>query len=284
MRIANTKGQRWKPYTSNVRGGLDVKRLLDGTPGAPENYLLNVVRSNGSYVSPRHRHNFDQVRLVLDGTVCVSPGRDMTAGQVGYFPEGTYYGPQDDQGRTWTIMIVQFGGASGEGFMSPEQALAAKTALNEEGEMTGGIFRRRTGAGKRNQDAYEATWEKCTGRRLVYPAPRFDAPVIVEPPGHDWVPAGQQGVARRGFGVFTERETRLESIRLDAGTSWTAPAKRAVQLFFVLKGEGACNGQPYWRHGAVEARSGERANFAAKTATELLLLVMPMIGRAAKAA
>jgi hypothetical protein len=280
MKVANTKGQRWKPYTSNVRGGLDVKRLLDGAPGTPDNYLLNVVRSNGSYVSPRHRHNFDQVRLVLDGTVCVSPGRDMHAGQVGYFPEGTYYGPQDDAGRTWTIMIVQFGGASGEGFMSPEQALAAKTALGEEGEIVGGIFRRKSGAGKKNQDAYEATWEKCTGRRLVYPPPRYEAPVIVEPGGFDWKPVGEGGVTRRSFGVFTERETKLESWRIPAGTTWAAPSKRAVQLFFVLKGEGDCAGQPYYRHGAVEARSGERAAFTAKTDTEILLLVMPTIGRA----
>jgi hypothetical protein len=279
MRIANARGKRWKPYTANVRGGLEVKRLLDGAPGTPENYLLNVVRSNGSYVSPRHRHNFDQVRLVLDGTVCVAPGRDMTAGQLGYFPEGTWYGPQDDRGRRWTIMIVQFGGASGNGFMSPDEALAAKEKLACEGEFRSGVFRRARGEGRKNQDAYEATWERFAGRRLVYPPPRYEAPVIVEPGAFDWKPAGAAGVRQRRFGSFTERETRLAAVRIDADAGWTGPSRRAVQLHFVLRGEGACDGTAYRTHAAVETRPGERARFEARTETEILVLTMPMIGR-----
>ena len=195
MRIANGNKTRWRQNKANVRGNLAIKKLLVGQPGAPENYLCNIARSAGDYASPRHRHNFDQVRLLLDGKLPVTPRRSMTPGQIGYFPEGTYYGPQADDGTGWTIMIVQFGGASGEGFLSADEALAAKTALAREGDFDGGVFRRRTGTGKRNQDSYEAVWEHASGRKLAYPEPRYDAPIIVDPAHFGWK-TGKSGVAR----------------------------------------------------------------------------------------
>jgi len=39
-------------------------------------------------------------------------------------------------------MIVQFGGASGEGFLSADEALTAKRSLAYEGNFDGGVFRR----------------------------------------------------------------------------------------------------------------------------------------------
>ncbi|MDA1327006.1 MAG: hypothetical protein O3C34_19985, partial [Proteobacteria bacterium] len=175
MQIANGNRIRWRQNKANVRGNLAIKKLLVGQPGTPENYLCNIARSAGDYGSPRHRHNFDQLRLLLDGKLPVTPRRSMMPGQIGYFPEGTYYGPQVDDGTGWTIMIVQFGGASGEGFLSADEALAAKTSLAQEGDFQGGVFRRKSGPGKRNQDSYEAVWEHANGRKLAYPKPRYDA-------------------------------------------------------------------------------------------------------------
>ena len=82
------------------------------------------------------------LRLLLDGKLPVTPRRAMHPGQIGYFPEGTFYGPQADDGTGWTIMIVQFGGAGGEGFLSADEALAAKNSLAREGDFDGGVFRR----------------------------------------------------------------------------------------------------------------------------------------------
>ena len=77
-------------------GGIDFKRLMQGTPGSPDNFEFSIVRTAGDYFTPRHRHNFDQVRYCIEGAMNYAPGKDLKAGTAGYFPEGTYYGPQAD--------------------------------------------------------------------------------------------------------------------------------------------------------------------------------------------
>ncbi len=277
MKIANSSRIRWQLNKANVRGKLTVKKLLVGERGTPENYLCNIAKSGGDYSSPRHRHNFDQVRLVLDGKLPVTPRRSMKPGQIGYFPEGTPYGPQIDDGTGWTIMIVQFGGTSGDGFLSADQAQASKRILSREGEFDGGIFRRASGRGKRNQDSYEAVWEHASGRRLIYPKLRYDAPVILDPEGFDWASKGRSGVARKNLGVFTERETRLDMIRLESGAGWTSRGVKAVQLYFVMSGAGVCNGEKYGRHSLIESTDGEALDFQAKSDTQLFSMVMPRV-------
>jgi hypothetical protein len=284
MKIANTSRLRWQLNKANVRGKLTVKKLLVGQPGTAENYLCNIARSDGDYASPRHRHNFDQVRIVLDGRLPVTPRRTMTPGQIGYFPEGTPYGPQMDDGTGWTIMIVQFGGASGEGFLSADEAQSTKESLSREGEFQGGVFKRASGKGKRNQDSYEAVWERASGRRLIYPKPRYDAPVILDPEGFDWTSKTRSGVARKNLGIFTERETRLELTHLDGGAGWSSKAAKAIQLYFVMGGTGTCNGEKYGRHSLIEATDGEALQFQAKSDTELFSLTMPRIKSASRRA
>ena len=47
-------------------GKLDQKFLLLGEDNSPNNYLLNVgLTGAGGWGTPRHRHNFDQIRFVL---------------------------------------------------------------------------------------------------------------------------------------------------------------------------------------------------------------------------
>ena len=44
-------------------------------------------------------------------------------------------------------------------------------------------------ANGKNQDSYEAMWERVAGRRLAYPAARFDSPVLIRSGNFSWVPA-----------------------------------------------------------------------------------------------
>lgn len=284
MKIANGSKIRWQLNKANVRGKLIVKKLLVGEPDTPENYLCNIAKSEGDYGSPRHRHNFDQVRIVLEGRLPVTPRRTMSPGEIGYFPEGTYYGPQADDGTGWTIMIVQFGGTSGEGFLSAGEAQASKERLSRDGEFDGGVFKRKAGKEKRNQDSYEAVWEHASGRRLVYPKPRYDTPVILDPEGFDWRSKGRSGVSCKSLGIFTERETRLEMIRLEKGTNWISRGSTGVQLLFVMNGTGVCNGRTYGRHSLIETAHREALDFQAKSETRLFSLVMPRVSSAMKRA
>jgi len=283
MRVVNAANLKWQGNKAHIRGGggLRLKRLLQGREGTPENYLFNLAHSGGDYSTPRHRHNFDQIRFVLDGDMRISPNQVVKQGQIGYFPEGTAYGPYDDAGKARTIMIVQFGGASGQGYISEDQAARARAALLKDGSFEDGMYVRKAGARTKRTDAFRAVWEHCTGRRLELPRPRYEKPVIVDPKSFDWRPAGRKGVERKTLGIFTERETRLEMVRLQPGAEWTSPAERAVRLFFVVDGAGTCNGKKIGRHGGAESGAGERATFKASRETTLFCLVMPLIGDAA---
>ena len=278
MRLVDSSKVEWRRDAGNVRGGggLDFKRLLAGRPGTPENYRLNLNKTVGDFETPRHRHNFDQVRIVLEGDMRISPQQIVKEGQVGYFPEGTYYGPYDDSGGHRISMIVQFGGASGNGFMSEEEAIAAKSELLKEGTFKGGVFFRTAGTGKPNQDAFEAVWERAIGK-VVYPRPRYDFPIVADPRSFDWKATGQNGVSYKLLGNFTERATRLECVRLEPGASWTSPQENALLLLFVLRGAGSCNDEPYSKHTAIEIEAGETAKFRAADETEIFSLVMPLL-------
>ncbi len=104
----------------NIREGtLRTRRLLTGEPGTPGNFSLQLS-STPTYYSPRHRHNFDQVRFQLQGDFDFATDGIMKPGCVAYFPEGTYYGPQSGPLPSETL-VLQFGGASGSGYLSAEQ-------------------------------------------------------------------------------------------------------------------------------------------------------------------
>lgn len=121
-------------------GILDQKFLLTGEDNSPNNYLLNVGRTGGGgWATPRHRHSFDQVRFVLKGRYPVAKGVVMEEGSVGYFPESVHYGPQD-RPEGLEMMVCQFGGASGQGFLSIPQREAANAALLKKGTFKDGIF------------------------------------------------------------------------------------------------------------------------------------------------
>jgi hypothetical protein len=100
--------------------GLAFKCFFIGQPGTPENYAFTLAKQNGSFFSPRHRHNFDQFRLAWRGDVNIAPKVDLQQGHLGYFPEGTHYGPQDDPEGNRETLVLQFGGASGQGYMSQQ--------------------------------------------------------------------------------------------------------------------------------------------------------------------
>src|SRR6202167_6506179 len=65
--------------------------LETGVPGVKMDFTWTIICKD--YGTPRHRHNFDQIRYVLDGEFSAGTGA-IDAGQCAYFPEGVHYGPQ----------------------------------------------------------------------------------------------------------------------------------------------------------------------------------------------
>src|SRR5215469_541718 len=243
MHVAHGSRMTFGPVSGHRSGGIDFKRLIQGTPGALDNFELSLVRTAGDYYTPRHRHNFDQVRLCLEGVMNYAPGKNLERGTVGYFPEGTFYGPQQDTAVSVTL-VLQMGGASGYGFMSYDQLNAGYQQLCDYGNFQHGVFTRTTADGRTiRKDGYEAVWEHVMRREVEYPGPRFDDPVVMFPDNFNWIGLGA-GIEVKRLGAFGERGLELSFIRGARGAKHLIHNLATCELLFVVKGAlraSACN-------------------------------------------
>jgi hypothetical protein len=238
-------------------GGVSFEHLLAGDDGAPDNYSLTLVRVDTHYEAVRHRHNFDQVRVMLEGRFGFGPGAEQRAGSVGYFAEGTYYTQRGD-GPSLTLLL-QAGGAGGSGYMGFDRLQSGIAELRDRGQFHDGVFTHVDAHGvKRNQDGYEAVWEHVNGRSIRYPAPRYAAPVILFPQRFEWLPvAACRGVAWRPLGCFNERGLGLCQWRLDANARLALPPASRRELMFVDSGSIVCTGAALPPRSALEVLPGE---------------------------
>ncbi len=283
MRLAHAETTPWT-IVRPVRGGtIEFKTLLEGQERTPDNYQLLLANTDVSFKSPRHRHNFDQVRYSLQGATNIGVKRNLEEGDLAYFPEGTHYGPQDQEsvGANSLAMVIQFGGPSGNGYMSKRQMDEGFDQLQAVGRFEGGVFRRHTPAedGRVNQDAYEAIWEHQNGRAISYSKPRFLDPVHFRETNFEWLPEeAQPGVARKDIGHFTERGVGVSFLRLDAGAHFALPALPQTQILFVKSGEGRLGDAGIWsQHTAAHVDAGETAALHATTASEIMVLCLPRL-------
>lgn len=234
-------------------GKLDQKFLLQGDDNSPNNYLLNVgLTGSGGWGTPRHRHNFDQIRYVLKGKYPASPHKIMGEGSVAYFPESVHYGPQD-RPEGLEMMVIQFGGASGSGFLSTPRREAANEALKAKGEFKNGIFTWVDEKGqKHNMDGAAACYEEATGNKMVLHPPRYDDVIMMDPESYEWVPSASKGVYTKLLGTFTERNTKMSFIRVDKGATHNTGARAQIDVLFMSKGSVTINGKTYGEKTAIE--------------------------------
>ncbi len=278
MDVVHAAEMPWgESLVAHRKGGIAHKVLFEGEEGSPDNYLLVVAREASTYYSPRHRHAWDQVRLSLEGSIPIGKDLNVDGGDVGYFPEGVPYGPQEG-GTDRIVLLLQFGGASGLGYLSPRQLREGHQALMAEGVFENGVFRRTSGEGKKNLDAYEAIWRQVTGRPIAYPKPRFKTPLVMRPEGFRWRQvADAPGVRRKVLGVFPDRGLELESIALDAGASFRLGPLDARRLIFVREGQGQCGAEAYAAQSAVRLEPGEAAGITASAPSELFVIAAGVI-------
>jgi hypothetical protein len=280
MQIVHAGKMDWGPsLVAHRQGNIAHKRLFDGEEGSPDNFSWSLARENGEYFSPRHRHNWDQVRFCLEGSVPIGKQMKVSAGEVGYFPEGVPYGPQKG-GPDRLVLVLQFGGASGQGFMSPEQTERGHEALCAEGRFDKGVFHRERGDGRRTQDAYEAIWQQVFERPVFYPAPRYKTPIVMCPEGFAWQPCqAQAGVRRKLLGQFSERGLMLELIAIEPDAGFHTGPSKDRRLLFVREGEGHCNSEDYETLSAVCLEPDEEGSFLGRAPSELLVITMAMLKR-----
>lgn len=261
----------------NLRtGNMRSKLLLQGREGQLNNYRVALTMVEDKWDAPRHRHNFDQLRFPINDDWIYGRDERVLAGWLGYFPEGVYYGPQH---RTpgLTMLVCQFGGASGSGFVGRDRRRLAFDELGARGRFEDGAFTWEENGKRHRKDAYEAVWEHLHGRPLAYPAPRYNDVVLMDPASFRWVDDPQAaGVSRKWMGTFTERETRFGFVRMDSGAVLQAGTHDAPELFFLHKGVVTHSGKTYRAYAAAGFEAGEGpVTIEAEEPSELLCLRLP---------
>lgn len=277
MKVVPYDESNW--VNDHPTGNLPFQHMLKGEPGTQDNFHFLLARQDGDFHMPRHRHNFEQIRLPLNGDMNLGK-LTLGEGQVGYFPEGGAYGPQDDPlGKTQpgvrVQLALQFGGASNYGFMSMEQRRAAIKGLAPLGKMVGPNFQYNDG---KLEWGLNPIWKHIFGVRLKYPRSRYKDTIIADPKNFNWLQlTGSPGVDHKFMGAFSERGVWIEMIRLKAGATWTSTDPRARRLFFVLHGDGAADESVVGKWSALQVDAQEVLSLHAKTAMELFLIGLPPI-------
>jgi hypothetical protein len=273
MKIVQAQSVAPEPAVRHRGGGLQARILLEGASGTPGNFQLSLGETGPDFVSPRHRHNFEQYRMVLEGEYDFGADGLMRAGTVGYFPEGVHYGPQKS-GNATLAAVLQFGGVSGGGYLSGADVAAGMEALEAHGEFRDGVFRRREGVpGRRNQDAFEAIWEFVNARRLVYPKSSYERPTMMNPAHYEWTPMqGAPGAAEKRLGRFEANRTGVRLLELAAGAELGIGGRG---VFLVLSGTGRLADEPLRSLTAFYLSSDETAEVASEQRSRLLHFELP---------
>jgi hypothetical protein len=277
MQVVHDKDVPWSEREEKHReGSLAFKNLFKGEEGDPNNFRWVLSRNTGDYRSPVHRHNFDQVRFCVQGAANIAPGKSLNEGDVGFFPEGTPYGPQQDLKAHRLTLVLQGGGASGLGYMSSAQLRRGHDELEKRGSFGGGrfCFHGQT----ETRDSYEAIWEHVFGRSIAYPPQRYDEAILIRTASFTWVrDRASDGVSRRFLGSFTERGTRLEMLRVAPDGQAVLGEADAMVLAFVVTGHGRGNAGSWHQHSAFRIGAGETLTLRGDELADLFVITLPVI-------
>ena len=171
-------------------------------------------------------------------------------------------------------LVLQCGGASGSGYLSPTESKPATEELLKIGAFKDGVFRRNEGIpGKRNMDGYQAIWEHVHGRPMTFPKARYPQPILMDPANYDWLPVdGADGVFEKPLGVFTECRTEAGLLRLDPGAVHEGGGRG---IYFIVSGAGEVGDEKFARHTTVFVDRAETARFTAAETTEIFHIGLP---------
>jgi hypothetical protein len=231
--------------------------LMDGQPESLENYRYILGRQEADFHMPRHRHTFEQVRLPLVGDMHLGEQGILHDGDIGYFPGGLTYGPQDDllgdaKPAERLQLVLQFGGASGLGVSAGRGRGAASRPPQCE--------------------------QRRERRAVKFPRPRYNNVIILNPARFNWLEMpGVAGVEHKYFGSFTERAFWIEMIKIDGSADWISTSEGARRLMVTLSGSSRVNGIEIGRLAAIQADPGEWLYLSAAEKTVLYIVGLPPV-------
>jgi hypothetical protein len=207
--------------------------LDTGIPGVRLEFTWR--RYDKGYGTPRHTHIFDQYRYNMKGKREIKDGF-VNEGEVCFYPEGVYYGPQL-QTEECTGLGLQFQGQTGIRYLTHRELGDARKELTAQGAtFKGGVCTWiKPDGGKINKDSHLACTEYVTGQKVEFPKPRFDKPIVMRPQGHPWIGDREaDGVEHKRLGTFGGSGIRMT--RLLPGA--TIPAHHAddAEIRYLISG------------------------------------------------
>src|SRR5262249_6577211 len=140
MQVAHAEDSK---QINSVRGAeREFKTLLNGDPNALDNFRLYFVRQKGEVDVPRHKHNFDQIRMCLEGGAQnYGANRWLEAGELPFSRGGPPSGREQTNPKRRTPP-PHSGGGSRSGFLSSSRLQQAMEEMKEFGTFEKGIFKR----------------------------------------------------------------------------------------------------------------------------------------------
>jgi hypothetical protein len=258
--------------------GVQYRRLFRGDPERPGNFEMVVLRSPLSDASihfPRHRHDFDQVRLTLAGRPAWAPKREVPPGSIVYTAAGTFYGPYDRMADE-VQLHVQFEGANHAPFLDYDTVAAARREMSKTGHFERGIYVITEDGSKKKLDAHQAVMEFITGRPMTYPASRYKDSIQMDPAVFEAEPVAA-GVQVKRLGTFTERSTSLSIADVADGATFRIPSADQTQLLFVMAGTGVAEGQALEPFDGLKVDAGEGGAVAGGEGLRLFILALPRL-------
>lgn len=272
MQVVDTEAVPWKPVAVNARvGDVESKFIREGEllPGVGfTSDCYNYVGGENIFTAPRHRHDFEQIRISMSGRQDFGRGQILEEHWIAYFPAGAYYGPEEIDGAS--IFQIQWS----DHWVTRAMHEKAYAELKERGEFEGGKYRNVDESGQMvERDALNAIWEHVFEQPSAIPIPRYPDPILINPDVFAYVRATPTH-STKVLGRFTERDLVIMKVRWDADGQWELPADRTYCMFTTV-GEIYTDGLKYGKSTVVWSDVGARESVSGSEGTEALVIGWP---------
>ena len=234
----NLADLEWEAVSRGRKNAIRRKRLpmFCEVTGATFEYSYSIAPKG--YFTPKHKHNFDQIRYTVSGNQSTGLG-DLGPDECGYFPEGAFYGPQNQE-EDCAALVLQFQGASGEHLLSNEEMNATYQKMISNGaKFENGIYSEHKPNGRKvSKDSYVAIWEQHEGEKLKFPKPRYRQPVMMLANEFRWLKSfSNPGVFTKHLMSFTEYKNEIGFIKIQPKAFLNPTVQTEVELRYLLNGE-----------------------------------------------
>jgi hypothetical protein len=271
--VLETESIPWEPVKANTRTGkISRKFVREAELADGVGYTSDLVwyhGGHGVFTAPRHRHNFDQIRLTLNGTTDYGYEQVAAAGDAAFFPAGAHYGPERFEEAE--IFLLQWS----PDWVTRQQSDTAYAELATRGRFVDGFYVTTDEAGNElRTDGTNAVWEAVNKKQLVIPTPKYAQPILMHPGGYQWR-EGPGDVEVKDLGHFTENDLNISTHRWREGGRLTLGAER-TSIVWIASGSVTLAGRALAARTIVFSDLGETHHLIGRSAGEATVMRLPL--------